>query len=89
MILSWYSQGTTCKLKPSVRLGVVHKFFDWPDIQMTSRLLHYHLIMASHFVSVIARGVNWEITDPAKTYNNLQVHVSAQFVIPVTHILLY
>lgn len=57
----WYSQGRTCKLKPSVRLGVVHKFFDWPDIGITSRLLCYHLTMAGHFVSVIARRASWKL----------------------------
>lgn len=65
-ILSWYSQGRTCKLKPSVRLGVVHKFFDWPDIEITSRLLRYHLIMAGHFVSVIARRASWKLHWPCK-----------------------
>lgn len=65
-ILSWYPYRRTSKLKPSVRLGVMRKFFYWPDIQVNSRLLHYHLVMAGHFINLIARRETWKLHWPCK-----------------------
>lgn len=40
---------------------IMCNFFYWPDIQVTSRLLHYHFIIAGHFINLIARRETWKL----------------------------